>query len=306
MSRTTIEWATDVWNPVTGCTKVSEGCRHCYAERLVQRFGTRVHGLHRLPEFRADVERICTPPKFTHVICHQDKLDQPLHWRNPRRVFVCSMGDLFHESVPSVFIRSVFQTMALARQHAFLVLTKRPQRMLDIISGWACAGLTLREGCGPVLPNVSLGVSVEDQVTAEQRIPLLLQTPAALRFVSCEPMLGPVDLTRLGPLGESTDALRGELYVQDSGPFRIAAHVDWVICGGESGPGARPCEVRWIESVVDQCTAAGVPVFVKQLGGDPRWIGASSRPIEHARGKNADPEQWPESLRVREVPNVLR
>src|SRR3990167_5603914 len=165
--KTKIEWAEKVWNPVTGCTKVSEGCRNCYAERMSKRLAGRAG----------------YPEDGFKVTPHQDKLGETFHWRKPSRVFVCSMGDLFHKYVPDTFFAAVFSVMAQASQHTFLVLTKCPERLHSILMNWCAAGLTLRSGYGPVLPNVWLGVSVEDQKTADERIPLLLQTPAAKRFV---------------------------------------------------------------------------------------------------------------------------
>ena len=306
MTRTKIEWATDTWNPVTGCTKVSEGCRNCYAERQVQRFGTRVHGLHKSPKFKEDVDRICAPPKFTHVICHPDKLDHPEHWRKRRRVFVCSMSDLFHGGVPDEFLHLVFDAMARATAHDFLVLTKRPERMRDFVvaanrplgggAGWSFGG--------PFpLPNVWLGVSVENQATADERIPLLLQTPAAVRFVSCEPMLGPIDLTNVGSATRTSsrlalNALTGHLErpcydrSQRIDTGKGSTSLDWVICGGESGPSARPMHPDWARLLRDQCQAAGVPFFFKQWGewapsydrdrDDPDWRNV---PAESSRRK---------------------
>lgn len=265
MSRTKIEWATHTWNPVTGCTKVSEGCRNCYAERMAKRFER--WGLY------ADGGQIRSMAEgFTDVLLHSDRLDDPLHWRKPRRVFVCSMSDLFHPDVPEVFIKAVFVTMAAARQHTFMVLTKRPDRMLAVLSQWELDGLTLHEGCGVVLPNVIGMVSVEDQDTANKRVPLLLQSPFAVRGVSCEPMLGPIDFGEKG-LGQGAKC-------PDCGPCRVDEDglcigcgadamwygLDWVICGGESGPGARPMHTDWARSLRDQCQAAGVPFFFKQWG----------------------------------------
>ncbi len=246
--KTKIEWATDVWNPVTGCTKVSEGCRNCYAERMVKRFGHRLHG-----DKPAGVG--IRPREFVHVQLHPEKLDQPLHWRKPRRVFVCSMGDLFHEDVPWSFIVEVFLRMNRTGNHTFMVLTKRPERMREF-----CSSEQFMDS-GP-LANVWLGVSVEDQKTADERIPLLLQTPAALRFVSCEPMLGPVKLWRQQPNGR----------LLNLGEVANGRGLDWVICGGESGPGARPMHPEWARSLRDQCAAANVPFFFKQWG---EWAWAS-------------------------------
>jgi protein gp37 len=173
------------------------------------------------------------------------------------------MSDLFHEDVPAKFIGDVWTIMNLCQQHIFLILTKRPQRMLEVVP---CFGY--------YLPNVWMGVSVEDQETADERIPLLLQTPAAKRIVSCEPLLGPVDLAEWISLwGCGCDG---------------SGTIDWVIVGGESGPGARPMRLEWAESLVTQCQNVGIPVFVKQLGGFP--------------DKRNRIEEWPENLRVREWP----
>lgn len=317
MSRTKIEWATDTWNPVTGCTKVSEGCRHCYAERQVERFGHRVHSLGGMNSHLGE--------RFTRVICHSDKLAQPLHWRKPRRVFVCSMSDLFHPDVPEAFIKAVFVTMAAARQHTFIVLTKRPDRMLAVLSQWELDGLTLREGCGVVLPNVIGMVSIENQETAELRVPLLLQSPFAVRGVSYEPALGPVDLNAV-PWKHGGMAAKGW-----SGVLRNPSEPDdfvywsqhelgirWVICGGESGPKARPLHPDWARSMRDQCQAAGVPFFLKQMHvfrcpvcgtcstAMPEWnADECDECTERARRVlSKEPEEWPEDLRIREAPNA--
>lgn len=229
MGKTGIEWATDVWNPVTGCTKVSQGCRNCYAERIAERFwGERA---------------------FADVRCHPERLSEPLKWRKPRRVFVNSMSDLFHPAVPRAFIHQVFDRMAITPMHTYLILTKRPGSMLEYFGVHDLVGGGPLGSTFPVwpLPNVWLGVSVEDQKTAEERIPLLLEAPAAVHFVSCEPLLGPVKLARwFFPL---------------SGP-----RLDWVICGGESGPGARPMHPDWARWLRDQCQDAEIPYFFKQWG----------------------------------------
>lgn len=251
--RTKIEWATHTWNPVTGCTKVSAGCKNCYAERMVERFGGKIHG------YGDDGE----DAPFGHVMLHHSRLDEPLRWRNPRRVFVCSMSDLFHEAVPNSFRHAVFATMAECRAHTFMVLTKRPERMARMLADWVQSGLILRSGFGAVVPNVWLGVSVEDQATADERIPLLLETPAAVRFVSYEPALGPVDFTAI-EVGNG-DAFCPMSHNED-GDELCHPGIDWLICGGESGPGARPMHPDWARSARDQCQAAGVPFFFKQWG----------------------------------------
>lgn len=239
---TKIEWTEATWNPVTGCAKVSQGCKHCYAERDWARLSanpkTRYFGR-----------------KFTDVACHEDVLELPLRWSKPRRIFVNSMSDLFHPDVPDEFIRAVFATMAAARQHTFQVLTKRPERMLGLLDLWDCAGVTLREGCGVALPNVWLGVSAENQETLDERARLLLQTPAAVRWISAEPLLGPVDCRAY--------LQRIPCYCHDGG---LHPRIDWVVVGGESGPHARPMHPDWARALRDQCAAVGVPFLFKQWG----------------------------------------
>ena len=256
MSDTRIEWATKVWNPVTGCTKVSTGCKNCYAERMA----TRLAGRCGYPEEHPFA-----------VTLHPERLDDPLHWRKPERVFVNSMSDLFHEDVPREFVKIVLQTIGDCPHHAFMVLTKRPQNIERMLYGW-CDEFPARSqaqflGGGDYLPNLWLGVSVEDQATADERIPLLLQTPAAVRFVSCEPLLGPVRLdsptTFCHYSGRIEGADCGHVECRDR---TWLSGIGWVITGGESGPRARPSHPDWFRSVRDQCVAADVPFFFKQWG----------------------------------------
>ena len=307
-----IQWTDATWNPVTGCSKVSQGCKHCYALRDWARVAA--------PRATPNVY---TGREFTDVMFHPERLDQPLRWKKPRRIFVNSMSDLFHENVPDGFIADVFATMGacdeLQRGHVFQVLTKRPARMFDWCCRFGHRAWNRRRIGAEAWParNVWLGVSVEDQQTADERIPLLLQTPAALRFVSYEPALGPVDLApHLACKG------CGTRFRKDLRPAVIdccpdgSNMLDWVIVGGESGPGARPCDVAWIRSAVEQCKAAGVPCFVKQLGARPflgqgDWKGKLPQMRDHLaqRGeialrdrKGGDPAEWPADLRVREMP----
>lgn len=253
--KSSIEWTDATWNPVTGCRKVSQGCKFCYAERVFPRpYPGRA---------------------FTEVRRHPERLEQPLHWKRPRKIFVNSMSDLFHEDIPEEFILAVFSVMSHCPQHTFQVLTKRPERMDKIFSLWQRDGLTLRSGYGVCLPNVWLGVSVEDQETADERIPLLLQTPAAVRFVSYEPALGPVDFTSLElpseyALSRTVRARTNCLMSMDEEHFyNRHPKVDWIIAGGESGPHARPAHPDWFRSARDQCQAAGVAYFFKQWG---EWL----------------------------------
>jgi len=234
LSKTNIEWATEVWNPTTGCNKVSQGCKHCYAEVMHNRLLKMKPGKYYIPFLEG-------------VVTHHDQLGLPLKWKTPRTVFVNSMSDLFHKDVHFRFIIDVFHIMSKCPQHTFMILTKRPQRMLEFMTG-----CTYNPYGSPydLLPNVWLGVSVEDQAAANERIPLLLQVPAAVRFLSCEPLLGPV-----------------RIFGFNSPTWGVLPHgIDWVICGGESGSKARPMHPQWARSLRDQCADAGVPFFFKQWG----------------------------------------
>ncbi len=258
-----IEWTDATWNPTTGCTKVSPGCKHCYAEREWARLA-------------ANPKTVYFGREFTDVKIHADRLGTPLRWAKPRRIFVDAMSDLFHEDVPSAFIAEVFGVMAGCPQHTFQLLTKRPERILelmnapwfetmvrDFVDGWP-----QDETMTWPLANVWLGVSAEDQKTADRRIPLLLDTPAAVRWVSLEPLLGPVDLVGIRPpiFAATANALTG-FWKWDGGPTkRECSRIDWVVVGGESGPRARPMHPYWVRSLRDQCAAAGVAFNLKQWG----------------------------------------
>jgi protein gp37 len=264
MNETKIAWVDFTWNPVTGCTPVSEGCEHCYAERVVNRLrDTDLHCGCIDPACECEGE-IRADHDFSIVHTHPERLEEPMHRRKPARILVCSMSDLFHPDVPDKFIQAVFTTMANARQHTFLILTKRPERMKKIICNFKISGLTLREGYGAVLPNVWLGVTAENQARADERIPILLQIPAAKRFVSIEPMLGPVDLQK--SCGDYIDPLNGNRFWEGCNEPSRGIKLDWVIVGGETGPGARECCEEWIQGVYDQSQEAGVPFFFKQGG----------------------------------------
>lgn len=245
--KTGIEWTDATWNPVTGCAKVSAGCKHCYAERNWGR-------LQHLPAYAGRA--------FTDVATHADRLLQPLSWKRPRRIFVNSMSDLFHQDIHDDFIGMVFRTMARAPQHTFQVLTKRAERMQHLLTHPKTRGFV---GDAPwPLPNVWIGVSVEDQATADKRIPLLLDTPAAVRWISAEPLLAPIDLAEHGLHG---------------GPGQL----DWVVVGGESGPKARPMHPEWARGLRDQCSAAGVPFLFKQWG---EWLPSDAEDQPVYRGEH--------------------
>ncbi|KAB2347258.1 DUF5131 family protein [Actinomadura rudentiformis] len=254
-NRSQIEWTDATWNPVTGCTKVSAGCTNCYAETFAERWRG-IPGHH----FKDGFDLRMRPAR----------LAQPLGWRAPRRVFVNSMSDLFHDGVPDEYIASVFAVMIAAPQHTFQVLTKRHARMRALLTShdfaltaYKLAISTYRTTvrAGWPLPNVWLGVSVENQQWADIRVPALLDTPAAVRFLSAEPLLGPVDLTAWlkRPQIPARERCRCTCH-----PHRPA--IDWVITGGESGPRARPAHPGWFRSLRDQCRAGGVAYFHKQHG----------------------------------------
>jgi protein gp37 len=277
---TKIEWTEKTWNPVTGCTKVSPGCDHCYAEGIARRFaGSKAF------------------PNGFDVTLHPDRLGAPLTWRKPNRVFVNSMSDLFHQDVPDEYIAAVWCSMywtspavrTLKPVQTFQILTKRHARMRSWVRGWGdreqrvawVEAAAERGWCddedrrgAPFMPavlrNVWLGVSAEDQKRADLRIPALLETPAAVRFVSAEPLLG---------------------VLQASYPSWVG--LDWVIVGGESGPGARPMRLQWAKTLVAGCQELDIAVFVKQLGS------------AHGPHKGGDMATWPAELQVREYPTAV-
>lgn len=332
---TAIEWTDETWNPTTGCDRVSPGCARCYALTMAARLKAMGQ-----PDYQTDGDPRTSGPGFG-VAVHPRRLSVPFRWkRRRRRVFVDSMADLFHEAVPDAFLDQVFAVMALAKGDTFQVLTKRPERMRRYLSDpgtyrrvrreveegevWRLYWETLaqwekREFQGrwwtPLppdrwpLPNAWMGVSVENQRWADQRIPLLLDTPAAVRFLSCEPLLGPLDLGAL--YGDSprrylrcVPCAQGGTSTKQSGAH--ACHldppnrVDWVIVGGESGPGARPIETGWIEDVVRQCRASGTAVFVKQMGA--RWAAGERACGVQVDRKGGRVDAWPDGLRVQEFP----
>lgn len=304
-----IEWTDASWNPVVGCTKVSRGCDHCYAETFAERFrGVPGHAYEQGFDLRLWPER----------------LDVPIRWTKPRRIFVNSMSDLFHANVPTEFIDRVWAVMSLSPRHTFQVLTKRPQRMQRYLSDPGLYARVLHAAIGfrskyPALvgnpisdpakhphPNIWVGTSVEDQEAAF-RINWLVDTPAAVRFLSCEPLLGPVDLTDITvvpakpPHGPrvARDCLTGYIPAMDE--YHRDETIQWVIAGGESGPGARPCATDWLQLIGDQCRDAGVPFFCKQLGA------VTAKAFRLKDRKGGDWDEWPEwlELKVREFPAIV-
>lgn len=311
---TTIEWTRgddgsmgETWNPMRGCQIVSPGCTNCYAMKQAHRFSGLGQPYEELTKMSKSGQILWTGK----VRLVPEALDAPLHWRKPRRVFVNSMSDLFHKDVPDEFIDQCFAVMALAPQHTFQVLTKRPSRMLEwfnpkrpevVIDAMNDYGVNAAVRWP--LPNTWLGVSVEDQATADERIPLLLQTPAAVRFISAEPLLSRISL--LDFLYKNLQATPEWRTHKGSRQMKLTheglrGDLHWVIVGGESGHKARPCHVDWIRSIVGQCKAADVACFVKQVGSNPR----GDRPcVELCSRKGGDPQEWPEDIRIRQFPGT--
>ncbi len=273
---TKINWCDETWNPITGCSPISPGCANCYAKQMAQR----LKGRYGYP--------VDDPFKPTP---HRDKLGLPLLWKKPRRIFVCSMGDLFHNDVGVAYPAEVIAATTLCPQHRFLILTKRPTGMLMFFD-WAryTEGgnenisearedmiFDERDPCDwdPEFPNLWLGTSCENQEYADKRIPHLLKIPAAVRWLSLEPLLSPIDIRKwLGPIFP-------KLCPPEEG-------ILWTVIGCESGHGRRPCKIEWVHSIVEQCQAANVPVWVKQIEIDGK--------VE------TDMAKFPKELQVRELP----
>lgn len=286
MGSTKIEWVDKVWNPVTGCTKISPGCQNCYAERMAKRLRGRCG-------YPAD-----DPFKVT---LHPDRLDQPLHWKKPSKIFVCSMGDLFHLNIRYKWLSKLWKIMSACQEHVFIILTKRPERMLTFVDEYKAEMNFYNEQHS----NLWLGVTAENQEQADKRIPILLQIQATVRFVSIEPMLGTINLDnylyKYFCVACGWKGKKPHTEVVSNGVKRIDCHycpecntaiegdgnvikqptLDWVIVGGETGPKARPMHPDWARSVRDQCVAARVPFWFKQWG---EW-----RPGAYYYGKTLKP-----------------
>lgn len=279
-----IEWTDATWNPITGCSVVSPGCTNCYAMKLA---GTRLKNLQSRVGLTIDSK--AGPVWNGKVRFNEQWLDQPLRWKRSRRIFVCAHGDLFAENVPDEWIDHVFAVMALAPHHTFQVLTKRSKRMRSYLTALDREPIrdTIRRMAKAIPspmpkfesmlvppPNVWLGVSAEDQQRADERIPDLLATPAVVRFVSAEPLLGPIDFTEvMHAPGYAIHALWG-LKAETDGSASYGPKLDWIIVGGESGRGARPMHPEWVRSLRDQCAASDTAFFFKQWGEWAPNIGA--------------------------------
>ncbi|MFM6194197.1 MAG: DUF5131 family protein [Planktothrix sp.] len=302
-----IEWTGETWNPIIGCSKISAGCRNCYAINQAFRNWKMAEGL---PENKRG--RLAYYEGLTKgfddwtgkLVFVPEALEIPLKRKKPQTYFVNSMSDMFHKNVEDEWLDEIFAVMALTPQHTYQILTKRPERMQEYLSNSETierieeAGYEFSHNMDCLnnwpFPNVWLGVSVENQKAADERIPLLLETPAAIRFLSCEPLLEFVNLSRWLPIE-----------LEESGWNRLEPLIDpltfdWVIVGGESGRGARRCDVQWLEEITEQCLAADVAIFVKQFGSKPTGID-----IKLSDKKGGDFNQFPESLQFRQMPKQL-
>jgi len=260
---TKIEWVTnkngtkgETWNPITGCSKISAGCANCYAERMSKRLAGR-YGYPKDDPFK--------------VTFHPDKLDQPLHWLKPRRIFVCSMGDLFHDDVEWNWQYKVFEIMFINPDHTYIVLTKRPKRMQKVLPDiWFHLGRNYgiikgeTDGYPFPLKNLWIGVTVENQKIADERIPILMHIPASKRFISVEPMLADVDI--ISPVHRTFPSEKV------AGP---PCFINWVICGCESGSKRRLTNIDWIRNLRDQCVDFNIPFFLKQMEIDGKIVSMS-------------------------------
>lgn len=352
-TKTKIQWADKTWNPTIGCDRISPGCANCYAKTL--------HDMRHAAYARGKRLPVQYAVPFETIQLKPERLSDPLRWRKPSRIFVNSVSDLFHESIPDAYIDQMFAAMAMAPWHQFQVLTKRPHRMHRYLTERTFGNSLISEPSAykrvvaamdmPVwmpggkrflrvpkawpLPNVWLGVSVENQRWADERIPLLLDTPADVRFVSYEPALEAVDFTRWVSGCRSKAGNTGCVRCQNGNRLPSA---DWVIVGGESGTGARPFHIAWARHVIDQCKEAGVAVFVKQLGAVPvidealmsgplaieeqhliyrQWPShvtfgnktndsrLNGRCVFLRDGHGGEINEWPVDLRVRDYPHVV-
>lgn len=331
-AKTGIQWTDHTWNPIRGCSRVSDGCVNCYAERDAYRFSGRPGD----PYYGLVTSKARWNGQIRTVWEH---MTDPLRWTKPRMVFVNSMSDLFHPNVPEKVRRTIWAIMGAAQMHTFQVLTKRPGEALaflqrlesETLGPVATMAAALRDGLGTAglmtgkvqprrppamvwpFPNVWLGASVEHQAAADERLPLLLQCPAALRFASYEPALGPIDFKLEWLVGAfdhcpdpDTDECMGcPGYSVPGGDYCGAVHgpsLGWIIVGGESGPGARPFDLDWARNTVAQGEAAGVPIFVKQMGSVPMDHGG---PVVFRARKGGDPWEWPGELRRRQWPQGI-
>ncbi|HEY9866398.1 MAG TPA: phage Gp37/Gp68 family protein [Candidatus Obscuribacterales bacterium] len=296
---TKIQWADETWNPIVGCSRTSPGCKNCYAAVAAQSYR-----LQQFPQYQKVKDWDGT------VEFVESQLDKPLGWKKPKKIFL-SMSDPFHKNVPFEWIERIFSVIEETPQHTYQILTKWPHRMIDFFDWYSARCSDHSVDLQWRMPdNVWLGVSCENQQTANERIPLLMKIPAKVRFLSCEPLLEPLDLSKFLPIEWSEIA---EDWIESwpgIGSYSTNDYPNWIIAGGESGAGSRPCHVDWLRDIASQAQSAKVPVFIKQLGSNAI---ASTPYIDDVANnhyclklkdrKGGDINEFPEDLKLQQFPN---
>jgi protein gp37 len=291
---TTIAWTDETINPIVGCSRISAGCEKCYAETAAK-----TARLQQFPQYQK-VAKWNGTVEFV-----ESQLIKPYEWKKSKKIFICSMADIFHENVLFDWVEEIFYMIENCPQHTFQILTKRPERMIEFFDWYIARNSDHSVELQWTMPdNIWLGVSCENQAMADKRIPLLMQIPAKVRFLSCEPLLEPLDLSKFLPIEWSEVA---EDWIESwpgIGSYSTNDYPSWVIAGGESGAGARPCHVEWLRDIASQCQSAKVPVFVKQLGSNAlqgHIVNGSKLKLKDRKG--SDINEFPEDLRIQQFPN---
>jgi len=294
---TTIAWTDETINPIVGCSRISAGCQNCYAASAAKSAR-----LQQFPQY----QKVANWNGTTEFV--ENQLHKPYQWKKSKRIFLGSMTDLFHENTPFSWLEEIMAMVEETPQHTYQILTKRPQRMIEFFDWYSalCSDESIGDIKWRMPDNIWLGVSCENQAMADKRIPLLLEIPAKVRFLSCEPLLEPLDLSKFLPIEWSEIA---EDWIESwpgVGSYNVNDYPNWIIVGGESGTGARPCHVDWIRDIASQCQSAKVPVFVKQLGSNvissPYIDGVKSHYKLKDR-KGADINEFPDDLRLQQFPS---
>jgi protein gp37 len=293
---TTIAWTDETINPIVGCSRISAGCEKCYAETAAK-----TARLQQFPQYQKVA-------KWNGTVEFVEKqLEKPYEWKKSKKIFICSMADIFHENVPFNWVEEIFYMIENCPQHTFQILTKRPERMIEFFDWYIARNSDHSVELQWTMPdNIWLGVSCENQAMADKRIPLLMEIPAKVRFLSCEPLLEPINLSKFLPIEWSEIA---EDWIESwpgIGSYSRDAYPDWIIVGGESGAGSRPCHIDWIRDIASQCQSAKVPVFIKQLGSNAiatRSDNTGNYKLKLKDRKGSDILEWFDDLRLQQFPN---
>jgi protein gp37 len=293
---TTIAWTDETINPIVGCSRISAGCEKCYAETAAK-----TARLQQFPQYQK-VAKWNGTVEFV-----ESQLIKPYEWKKSKKIFICSMADIFHENVPFNWVEEIFYMIENCPQHTFQILTKRPERMIEFFDWYIARNSDHSVELQWTMPdNIWLGVSCENQAMADKRIPLLMEIPAKVRFLSCEPLLEPINLSKFLPIEWSEIA---EDWIESwpgIGSYSRDAYPDWIIVGGESGAGSRPCHIDWIRDIASQCQSAKVPVFIKQLGSNAiatRSDNTGNYKLKLKDRKGSDILEWFDDLRLQQFPN---